>query len=695
MAAHKTARLAENKSRKHLEALLKAEAASNDALEAAKKSTENLVDRHRQGLTDLGLKKQAYERAMAGSSLEAKLIAMRQSTGEWWGARWAKSLLEEIQRAQVQLDALRTLRLTLQEESNEQFENLFQSFSSYVDGVFARANGALETLVSAFPSLASGVTPERLEALEKAVEALRAWSKAAGDTQAAYEEAAETEKTAREALDAAKKNEQDAASAALKAKADREAAAQRLEADQLTLEEARKSYLDRTRPFFEESVLLKAKPAEVLKALEERRAAREAAKQLAADLRLEMESQNGKASAAKELLEERTRVANEAKTKAEEHQATLEKLRLARHERWGDLDAESKRRELTEAAQQARDQEASAQKTFAACEKNIAAQSAQEKALMSQRTEFEAMQAAASRDLAEALKRTGFVDERALSAALLSQAEAQALEERLTKLDQRAALAAGALLEAKKRLEASRTELAANDEAKHFSAEALAEQLKARDQAASEAGAAKGRLSAQLEADDEKRTRSLATKKAIEAAQRTVLEWATLNELIGSSSGHRFRQAAQKLTFRLLLANANEVLAQMESRYRLAPAGETGLDVAVRDEELAGLVRTSFNLSGGETFLVSLALALALARISAKNLRVDTLFLDEGFGSLDAETLEKALGALENLQARSKKLIGLISHVRAVRERIDAHIVVRPKGVSGESEIMGPGVTKL
>lgn len=116
------------------------------------------------------------------------------------------------------------------------------------------------------------------------------------------------------------------------------------------------------------------------------------------------------------------------------------------------------------------------------------------------------------------------------------------------------------------------------------------------------------------------------------------------------------------------------------------------LDLAVRDLELAGLERTSFNLSGGETFLVSLALALALSRVSSSRMQVDTLFLDEGFGTLDPDTLEKALNALEMLQQKTGKLIGIISHVRAVRERVGVHIVVKPRGTSGESEVSGPGV---
>ena len=90
--------------------------------------------------------------------------------------------------------------------------------------------------------------------------------------------------------------------------------------------------------------------------------------------------------------------------------------------------------------------------------------------------------------------------------------------------------------------------------------------------------------------------------------------------------------------------------------------------------------------------MVSLALALALSRVSSSRMQVDTLFLDEGFGTLDPDTLEKALNALEMLQQKTGKLIGIISHVRAVRERVGVHIVVKPRGTFGESEVSGTGV---
>lgn len=677
--AHKSARLADKDSKTRLESASERLAKAQRTGDGARANMAGATMRHREALAALGLRKEARERAMAGSSLEEGLIVMRQSTGEWWGARWAAALEAEIREADKAL-ALPALP---------------EAVRAYPAGVRARARAQLDDIVERFPALAAGIAPERLQMLEAAVEKLRSWSKTAGDALAAYEAAAADEAKARKALDEARSAASAAEAEILKAQAERDAAAAQQARDFDALERAREAYLAGTRPFFEESELLSAKPAQVLKKLEARLEARETAKAEAARLRIEKETALGAQAAAERVLQERLRSFSEAKTLAMQLSESLAELTERRRSRWGETDPEKARRRYALQTKQAHADVLARQKTCDECRSAAAAAAAEEKTLLAQRQECQSAERAAALSLDAALERAGFADEAALEAAMLDETSLLKLEARLADLDQRASRAAGALAEAKRRAGAARELLESDEEAAAFEARELEARLQTRERTASEAGAARGRIAAQLEADNAKRARSQALRREIEAARQTFQEWSKLNALIGSKSGHYFRQAAQKLTFRLLLANANEVLGQMDSRYRLAPSGETGLDVAVRDEELAGLVRTSFNLSGGETFLVSLALALALARISSKKLRVDTLFLDEGFGSLDAETLEKALGALENLQARSKKLIGLISHVRAVRERIDVHIVVRPKGGAGESEIAGPGVRRL
>lgn len=172
-------------------------------------------------------------------------------------------------------------------------------------------------------------------------------------------------------------------------------------------------------------------------------------------------------------------------------------------------------------------------------------------------------------------------------------------------------------------------------------------------------------------------------------------DWYGLNALVGSADGSRFRRIAQRITFRILLREANSVMRTMTRRYSLHAAGNGGMSVDVVDHDMGSIVRTAANLSGGETFMVSLALALGLSRMGGQYLNVDTLFLDEGFGTLDEEALNKAIYALETLQRKSGKLIGLISHVKMIKERVALQVTVTPIPGTGRSELAGPGITKL
>lgn len=226
-------------------------------------------------------------------------------------------------------------------------------------------------------------------------------------------------------------------------------------------------------------------------------------------------------------------------------------------------------------------------------------------------------------------------------------------------------------------------------------AEALAPKA---DAAEAELLARRDELSAALKSlaeDDRRRLEAAGARREIERLRELASQWEELNALLGSHDGKKFRSAAQKITFRILLKLANEAMKTMSPRYQLRAGGTSGLALDVIDHEMGSQVRTSQNLSGGESFMVSLALALGLSRMGGRNLRVDTLFLDEGFGTLDEDTLNKALYALETLQKSSGKLIGIISHVKSIRERIDAQIVVTKRPGSGRSTLSGPGVSKI
>ena len=154
--------------------------------------------------------------------------------------------------------------------------------------------------------------------------------------------------------------------------------------------------------------------------------------------------------------------------------------------------------------------------------------------------------------------------------------------------------------------------------------------------------------------------------------------WAKLNELAGSADGAKFRRIAQGYTLDILLNYANVQLRELTRRYGLERVPET-LALQVIDRDMCDEVRTVHSLSGGESFLVSLALALGLSSLSSNRMRVESLFIDEGFGSLDAETLRVAMDALESLRTQGRK-IGVISHVQEMTERIPVRICVNRAG---------------
>jgi exonuclease SbcC len=165
--------------------------------------------------------------------------------------------------------------------------------------------------------------------------------------------------------------------------------------------------------------------------------------------------------------------------------------------------------------------------------------------------------------------------------------------------------------------------------------------------------------------------------------------WKGLNALIGAADGKRFRDFAQKMTLEMMIAQANRQLIKMSDRYLLKQSQNFPLELDVVDNYQAGEERSVKNLSGGEGFIVSLSLALGLSQMSSSKVRVDSLFLDEGFGTLDERALEMALDTLSELHQEGK-VIGLISHVNVLKERISTQIKVQPLS-GGRSRIDGPG----
>ncbi len=195
-----------------------------------------------------------------------------------------------------------------------------------------------------------------------------------------------------------------------------------------------------------------------------------------------------------------------------------------------------------------------------------------------------------------------------------------------------------------------------------------------------------GQLTQQLSQDQHQRDEQQALLSQIVKQQEALDDLSHLNGLIGAADGAKFRRFAQGLTLSHLVYLANQQLNRLHGRYQLQRQESDNLALEVLDTWQGDSVRDTKTLSGGESFLVSLALALALSDLVSAKTSIDSLFLDEGFGTLDNDTLEIALSALDSLNA-SGKMIGVISHVEALKKRIDVQIEVKKHSGLGVSEL--------
>ena len=194
-----------------------------------------------------------------------------------------------------------------------------------------------------------------------------------------------------------------------------------------------------------------------------------------------------------------------------------------------------------------------------------------------------------------------------------------------------------------------------------------------------------GVLSAALARDDDARSTAANLSAEIDTAREELTNWQAVDNAVGSASGDRFRRFVQGITLDHMVHLANNHLNALSPRYRLARGRASDLALHIVDRDMGDEVRGTRSLSGGERFLVSLALALALSGLEGRSSFVDTLFIDEGFGSLDTDTLDLAVDALETLQGRGQK-VGVITHVAAMIERIAVQVRVEKCG-AGRSEI--------
>jgi exonuclease SbcC len=281
-----------------------------------------------------------------------------------------------------------------------------------------------------------------------------------------------------------------------------------------------------------------------------------------------------------------------------------------------------------------------------------------------------------------------FADEKEFEKALMEPNKLEELANIAETIDKRAANIATKKGEAAKRLKL--------EEEKQLTDEPIAELQKQQSIVTTELSELRekiGRIRQQLNDNALAGEKIKQSKSEIKKAEAEVLKWQLLHDLIGSADGKKFRNFAQGLTFQIMVSYANKQLKTMTDRYLLVRDKTSPLELNVIDNYQAGEERTTKNLSGGESFIVSLALALGLSNMASRNVSVDSLFLDEGFGTLDEDSLEMALESLSTLQ-QDNKLIGIISHVGALKERITTQINVNPI-TGGKSEISGPGCIKI
>ena len=372
------------------------------------------------------------------------------------------------------------------------------------------------------------------------------------------------------------------------------------------------------------------------------------------------------------------------RTKLEEARREIAETSDRRKNIYGDKDPVAEERRLSQAIadaegrqEEARDRHGQIQRQWHLAKDRIdslkTAIAGRESELGRLETEFAAARASA-----------GFADESSFLAARLDPGEREALTARANELERRLTELKARRDDREKRLQSEQARRLTDEtlevlQPRFERGEAALKSL--RDELAD--------LRTRLRQNDEARKRLKGKQAAIEAQERECGRWARLHELIGSADGTKFRNFAQGLTFEMMIGHANRQLRKMSDRYLLVLDETEPLELDVVDNYQAGATRSTKNLSGGESFIVSLALALGLSHMSSRNVRVDSLFLDEGFGTLDDEALDMALETLAGLR-QDGKLIGVISHVLALKERIATQIQVTPVS-GGRSRIAGPG----
>ena len=400
------------------------------------------------------------------------------------------------------------------------------------------------------------------------------------------------------------------------------------------------------------------------------REAQRASKDLLAQLAPQVSGQVSKTDAALQL-------ADRARKDAKARQLVLINLRQRRAPLLGGEPTSAHRTRFNDnrkAALVARDD---AQKAYAEASNQAVAAVTEQQSAEADLSSAENMASAATTELDQRRSDLGLSVEDLETLFALGRDEVQAMRDHLRGIDDALTAARAALNERKLDL------LRHQQDLPETPADDLRTRFEAIDAATVLHQQRQGAIENQIAIDAENREKLVGLEAEIAKARAELDVWRAVNAAVGSKNGDRFARFAQSITLDVLADSANRHLADLNPRYRLRRAADLALQV--EDIDMGGEARATRSLSGGERFLVSLALALALSRMGSKGGLAATLFIDEGFGSLDAASLDLAIDALEGLQSQGRQ-VGVISHVEAMKDRIPVRITVTKQG-GGKSAV--------
>ena len=367
---------------------------------------------------------------------------------------------------------------------------------------------------------------------------------------------------------------------------------------------------------------------------------------------------------------------------------TIEKLKQDRKEIFADKNPDNEENQLRDAADDAKAKQIVAQRQLDTVQQALEQLKAREHQLATELQSATTTLNTQQSTFTDLLAESQFVNEAAFVSARLPKEAREALQIRKLAID-------NALHQAKLQLNSTQQALEQKlitpmtDENR----EILAGQYQQIQMDIDELSQKIGAIDQKLKDNDNQKGQQAAQLIAIDEQKQKLQVWQQLHTLIGSADGKKYRTFAQGLTFEVMISHANSQLQKMSDRYLLIHDDSNPLELNVIDNYQGGDIRSTKNLSGGEGFIISLALALGLSQMASHNIRVDSLFLDEGFGTLDEESLDIALDTLTSLQQEGK-LIGIISHVQALKDRILTQIKVE-KLSGGFSQISGQGCRRV